>query len=34
MRHPRRALLEFVDVDQTERDSVMQPAQRAVAIGI
>ena len=34
LRHQRRALLELVDVDQPERDGVVQPAQRAVAVRV
>ncbi len=34
LRHHRRAFLELVDVDQPERDGVVQPPQRAVAVGV
>ena len=34
LRHQRRALLELVDVDQPQRDRVVSPPQRSVAVGV
>jgi len=34
LRHQRRALLELVDVDQPQRDRVVSPQQRSVAVGV